>query len=232
MPTARSSPQAATAAWWNSAPPASRKPPLRPAAPPAIGPASIPTTVAPASSARTDRREPGAAEPDDADVRAHVALQRRRVVPRGGVAPDGRRGGDHARHAASAARGRCAAAARATVLPGAAGGRAQGSRVRPGVPLRVAVCRSSRRPAGGRSRRPTRPVTTGCSRSAPISRPARCWPRTARGSSRCRWRARASWRGSAPTRAGSCRSASSGPRARCGARRAASRSRRTARSRT
>src|SRR5215217_3077371 len=50
MPTARSSPHASTAAWWNSAPPASRKPPLRPAAPPAIGPASSPTTLAPASS--------------------------------------------------------------------------------------------------------------------------------------------------------------------------------------
>src|SRR5215207_2165883 len=59
MPTARSSPHAATASWWNSAPPASRKPPLRPAAPPATGPASTPTTLAPAASA-----EPTAASPE------------------------------------------------------------------------------------------------------------------------------------------------------------------------
>src|ERR671914_368857 len=58
MPTARSSPHASTAAWWNSAPPASRKPPLRPAAPPATGPASMPTTVAPTSSAAPTAASP------------------------------------------------------------------------------------------------------------------------------------------------------------------------------
>src|SRR5215217_2651007 len=68
MPTARSSPQASTAAWWNSAPPASRKPPLRPAAPPAIGPASIPTTLAPASSAA-----PTAASPEPPSPTTHTS---------------------------------------------------------------------------------------------------------------------------------------------------------------
>src|SRR5215212_12263694 len=68
MPTARSSPHASTAAWWNSAPPASRKPPLRPAAPPAIGPASIPTTLAPASSAA-----PTAASPEPPSPTTHTS---------------------------------------------------------------------------------------------------------------------------------------------------------------
>ena len=42
---------------------------------------------------RADRGEPRAAEPDHADVGGRIALQRRGIVPGGGVAPDGRRGG-------------------------------------------------------------------------------------------------------------------------------------------
>ena len=60
--------------------------------------------------------------------------------------------------------------------------------------------RSSRRPTAGGCRRRNSPTRAACVESAPIWSRARCWPRIAAGSSRCRF-ARRPWAGGRPTHA-------------------------------
>ena len=133
---------------------------MRPAAPPATGPASMPTTLAPASSTA-----PTAASPEPPSPTTQTSAV---------ASPSSAAGFSHA--AGSPHTGVAAATVTRGMLPDDRGA------VRPGRPSRFArACRPSRRRRAGSSRRPRRPASRGCSRSAPTSSPARCSPPTAPG---------------------------------------------------